>query len=144
MRTAGGLLAGLAVLAAKFKTLLAFAFGLKWLVLAPKLLFGFGSLFVSIWFYALLFGWKFGIAFVLLILVHELGHYLTFRNLGIAADLPFFIPGLGAFVRARGPAPSLTAEAVATLAGPVYGLLAAGCCYAIALRAGEPFWYACA
>jgi Zn-dependent protease len=76
--------------------------------------------------------------------VHELGHYLTFRNFGIQADLPFFIPGLGAFVRARGPAPSLTVEAVATLAGPVYGLLASGVCYALAVNLNSPFWFAAA
>jgi Zn-dependent protease len=82
--------------------------------------------------------------FVLLILVHELGHYMTFRNFGIAASLPFFIPGFGAFVAARGPAPSLTKEALATLAGPVYGLVAACACYAIALGSHEPFWFAAA
>jgi Zn-dependent protease len=112
----------------------------KLLLLLPK----FFLLFASIWFYALFFGWKFGVVFVLLILVHELGHYLTFRNFGIQADLPFFIPGLGAFVRARGPAPSLTVEAIATLAGPIYGLLASGVCYALASNLNAPFWYAAA
>jgi Zn-dependent protease len=82
--------------------------------------------------------------FVLLILVHELGHYMTFRNFGIAANLPFFIPGIGAFVARRGPAPSLTVDAIAALAGPVYGILAAGACYAIANTTHEPFWYAAA
>ena len=102
---------------------------------------------ISIWFYALFFGWKFGVVFVLLLLVHELGHYLTFRNFGIAATLPFFIPGLGAFVARRGPAPSLTIEAIATLAGPVFGLGAAAVCYAYAAAsppAAAPFWYAAA
>jgi Zn-dependent protease len=143
-RQAGGALGALALLFAKFKGLLVLLLNFKWLLFAPKLLLGFGSLFISIWFYALLFGWKFGIVFVLLILVHELGHYMTFRNFGIAASLPFFIPGFGAFVAARGPAPSLTKEALATLAGPVYGLAAAGLCYGIALATHEPFWYAAA
>jgi Zn-dependent protease len=143
-RTAGGVLGALAILALKFKGLLLLVLNLKWLLFVPKLLFSFGSLFVSIWFYALFFGWKFGVVFVLLILVHELGHYVTFRNLGISAGLPFFIPGLGAFVAARGPAPSMTIEAIATIAGPVYGLAAAGVCYALARNAHDPFWYAAA
>jgi Zn-dependent protease len=92
----------------------------------------------------LFFGWKFGVVFVLLILVHELGHYMTFRNFGIKADLPFFIPGLGAFVAARGPAPSLTVEAIAALAGPVYGLAASGVCYYVGVNLHEPFWLAAA
>jgi len=141
---AGGTAVGIGLVLAKFKGLLAAALGLKWLLLAPKLLISFASLFVSIWFYALFFGWKFGVVFVLLLLVHELGHYLTFRNFGIAATLPFFIPGLGAFVARRGPAPSLTTEAIATLAGPVFGLGAAAVCYGYALATGEPFWYAAA
>jgi len=143
-RTAGSAVGALAVLGLKFKGLLLILLNLKWLFLAPKLLLSFGSLFVSIWFYALFFGWKFGVVFVLLILVHELGHYVTFRNFGISASLPFFIPGFGAFVAARGPAPSLTIEALATLAGPVYGLAASGLCYAVALGTHAPFWFAAA
>jgi Zn-dependent protease len=143
-RTAGGAAGALAILFAKFKGLLVLLLNFKWLLFVPKVLLSFGSLFVSIWLYALLFGWKFGIVFVLLILVHELGHYVTFRNFGIAASLPFFIPGFGAFVSARGPAPSLTTEAIATIAGPVYGIAAAGVCYAVAAATHEPFWYAAA
>ena len=135
---------GLGLLAAKFKTLLFALFSLKWLLLAPKILISFGSLFISLWFYALFFGWKFGLVFVLLLLVHELGHYLTFRNFGIEATLPYFIPGVGAFVARRGPAPSLTVDAIATLAGPVFGIAAAGVCYGYAISTAEPFWYAAA
>jgi len=139
-RTAAGGLGALWVVLAKFKGALFLLGNVKLLVLLPK----FFALFLSIWFYALFFGWKFGIAFVLLILVHELGHYMTYRNFGIAADLPFFLPGLGAFVARRGPAPSLTVDALAALAGPVYGLLASGVCYALATHLHEPFWLAVA
>jgi Zn-dependent protease len=143
-RTAGGVGAVLLAGLAKFKAVLFLLLNFKWLIFLPKIALSFGTLFVSIWFYALLFGWKFGIVFVLLILVHELGHYVTFRNFGIKADLPFFIPGLGAFVAARGPAPSLTTEAIATLAGPVFGIAASGLCYAYAIATHEPFWFAAA
>ena len=139
-RTGAGIVGAIWVYLAKFKGALLLLGNFKLLLLLPK----FFLLFASIWFYALFFGWKFGVVFVLLILVHELGHYLTFRNFGIAASLPFFIPGFGAFVRARGPAPSLTIEAIATLAGPVYGLLASGVCYALASNLHAPFWYAAA
>jgi Zn-dependent protease len=143
-RTAAGFAGAAALFFAKFKGLLLVLFNLKWLVFAPKLLLSFGSLFLSIWLYAVFFGWKFGIVFVLLILVHELGHYVTFRNFGIKANLPFFIPGLGAFVATRGPAPSMTIEAIATLAGPVFGIAASAICYGYAVSTHEPFWYAAA
>jgi Zn-dependent protease len=139
-RTGAGLVGAAWIFFMKFKAGLLLLGNVKLLVLLPKFL----ALFLSIWFYALFFGWKFAVAFVLLILVHELGHYVTFRNFGIKADLPFFIPGLGAFVAARGPAPSLTVEAIAALAGPIYGLAASGVCYAVAVNLHEPFWFAVA
>jgi Zn-dependent protease len=139
-KTIGGTVGAGWVWWAKLKGALLLLFNFKLLLLLPK----FFALFLSIWFYALFFGWKFGIVFVLLILVHELGHYVTFRNFGIKADLPFFIPGFGAFVAARGPAPSLTIEALAALAGPIYGLAASGLCYWVSLQTHDPFWLACA
>jgi Zn-dependent protease len=139
-RTGAGVVGAIWLFFAKFKAVLLVLGNIKLLLLLPK----FFALFLSIWFYALFFGWKFGVVVVLLILVHELGHYMTFRNFGIPADLPFFIPGLGAFVAARGPAPSLTIEALAALAGPIYGLLASGVCYAVAVNLHDPFWFAAA
>jgi len=51
-------------------------------------------------------------AVLMIILVgHELGHYLTCRHYGIRATLPFFIPGppfigtFGAFIRIKSPIP---------------------------------------
>jgi Zn-dependent protease len=141
--TAGGILAALALAAAKFKIILAALLSFKWLLLAPKLLLSFGSIFISIWFYAVLFGWKFGVVFVLLILVHELGHLLTFRNFGVPASLPMFIPGLGAFVSSpmtKDPA----RNAVAALMGPVFGVLASAACWGYGMATGEQFWIAAA
>jgi Zn-dependent protease len=140
---AGGILVGLGLIAAKFKILLGVLFSLKWLVLAPKLLLSFGSIFISLWFYALLFGWKFGVVFILQILVHETGHYLTFRNFGVPVSLPLFVPGLGAFVSSP-----MTADparnAVAAIMGPVFGIAAAAVCWGYGAATGEPFWIAAA
>ncbi len=144
MRTAGGILAALAVAATKIKVALAGLFALKWLFLGSKLLLSFGSIFLSLGFYALLFGgWKIAIVFVLMILVHELGHLLTFRNFGIPASLPVFIPGLGAFVSSPMSADPAK-NAIAALMGPVFGVLAAAACWAYGLATHEQFWIACA
>jgi Zn-dependent protease len=142
-RAAGGILVTLGVLAVKFKTFLALAFSFKWLILAPKLLLSFGSMFLSVWFYALFFGWKFAVVFVLLILVHEMGHFVTFRNFGTAVSLPLFIPGLGAFVSSP-----MTADparnAIAALMGPVFGVAAAAVCWGYGIATVQPFWIAAA
>ena len=148
---AGGVLVALGLAAAKFKTLLAVLLGMKWLIVAPKLLFSFGSMFLSVWLYAQWFGgWKIGIVFVLMILVHELGHFVTWRNYGVKAALPLFIPGFGAFVRA--PATGTPGQNVAAaLAGPLFGVAAAAACWGYAFALGEPslapqarFWTGCA
>ena len=139
----GGLLVALGVLAAKFKGILALLFSFKWLVLAPKLLLSFGSMFLSIWFYALWFGgWKIAIVFVLMILVHELGHFFTWRNFGVPASFPTFIPGLGAFVTAPGGTPGQ--NLAAAIAGPLFGIAAAAVCWGYGITTGQAFWYACA
>src|ERR1700674_334522 len=48
--------------------------------------------------YAQLFGWAFGVGIVLLILIHESGHVVVARIIGLPVTLPVMIPFLGAFV----------------------------------------------
>ena len=148
---AGGVLVALGLLGLKFKALLSVLLTFKWLFLAPKLLLSFGSMFLSVWLYAVWFGgWKIAIVFVLMILVHELGHFVTWRNFGVHASLPMFIPGFGAFVSA--PAGGTPGQNVAAaLAGPAFGIGAAMMCWGYALAHGEPslaprerFWTGCA
>ena len=57
------------------------------------------SMLVSIAAYAWLWGWPFAVGFVLLILVHELGHVIELRRQGVHASAPLFIPFLGAVDR---------------------------------------------
>ena len=117
-RSGGGLLVALAALAAKAKALL---------LLLPKLkiLTTSGSMLVSVAAYALIWGWRFAVGFVLLLLVHELGHVIQLRREGIPASAPLFIPFLGAVVGARSLGDDAVAEARVGLAGPVLGSLGA-------------------
>ncbi|MBV8643996.1 MAG: hypothetical protein JO225_08780 [Candidatus Eremiobacteraeota bacterium] len=142
--TAGGILVALGLAAAKFKTLLALLFSFKWLYLAPKLLLSVGSMFLSVLVYAsFIGGWQIAVIFVAMITVHELGHYVTWRNFGVKANLPMFIPGLGAFTSA--PATGTPAQNVAAaLAGPAYGIAAAAVCWAYGYETGQKLWLACA
>src|SRR5438552_1005587 len=43
--------------------------------------------------YAQLFGWAFGVGIVLLILIHESGHVVVARVIGLPVTLPVLIPG---------------------------------------------------
>jgi Zn-dependent protease len=119
------LLGPLAVAAA---LLLKFGAKLKVLLLLlpkVKLLTTSASMLVSIVAYALIFGWRFAVGFVLLLLVHELGHVIQLRREGIEASAPLFIPFLGAVVAAKSLGGNATAEARVGLAGPVLGTLGA-------------------
>ena len=97
------------------------------LLLLPKLkLFTTSaSMLVSIGAYALIWGWQFAVGFVLLLLVHEMGHVVQLKREGIPASAPMFIPFLGALVAMKELPKDAAAEARVGLAGPVLGSLAA-------------------
>ena len=59
----------------------------------------FSSIFIAVAAYALIFGWKFAVGFVLLILLHEAGHYIEAKREGLHPQLPVFVPFLGAYVK---------------------------------------------
>jgi Zn-dependent protease len=80
---------------------------------------------VSVAAYSLIWGWRFAAGFVLLLLVHELGHVIQLRREGIPASAPLFIPFLGAVVGAKSLGDDAAAEARVGLAGPVLGTLGA-------------------
>jgi len=82
------------------------------------------SMFVSIAAYSLLFGWSFAVGFVLLILVHEMGHVIELRRQGVPASAPLFIPFMGAFVNMKRMPRSAFEEALSGLAGPYSGTAA--------------------
>jgi Zn-dependent protease len=63
-----------------------------------------------------------------LILVHELGHFIAVRRRGLSADLPMFIPGFGAYVRWNAAGVTTTTRALVSLAGPLAGAIGAAFC----------------
>jgi len=102
------------------------------------------SMLLSVGVYWTLWGWRFALGFVLSIYVHEMGHVLALRRLGIAATAPMFIPGLGAFIRAKQYPATPEEDADVGLAGPIWGLGAAVLCWGIFLAGGSPLFAALA
>jgi len=99
--------------------------------LAAKLgsLAKFGLLFVAFGGYTLIWGWRFALGVVLLIFVHELGHYLEAAREGLDPSWPVFVPFLGAYVKHTRGNPWQTARVA--IAGPILGGVAALVCFAI-------------
>lgn len=78
--------------------------------------------------------WTFGLGFVLLILVHELGHVFEARRQGLKVSLPTFIPFIGAYVTVRQGGVAPWRSALVSLAGPFVGGLGAALVWAIGSR----------
>jgi Zn-dependent protease len=102
----------------------------------------FSSIFIAIAAYALIFGWKFAVGFVLLIFIHELGHYVEAKREGLSPKLPVFIPFLGAYVQYTRGNPWQTVRVA--IAGPILGGAAAAVCLAVAQSNGSRLMYALA
>ena len=90
-----------------------------------------GSMLVSIAAYALLWGWQFAAGFVVLLLVHELGHVLEAKRQGLPVSAPLFIPFLGALIALKELPDDAWKEARVALAGPILGSLGAAVCWGI-------------
>ncbi|MGE5397436.1 MAG: site-2 protease family protein, partial [Chitinophagales bacterium] len=91
------------------------------------------SMLVMIYMYAITYGWSFAIGFVFLILVHEMGHYITAKRLNLNVSAPIFIPFIGAFIAMKDQPRNAVIEAEVGLGGPVLGSLAALFCLIIGL-----------
>jgi Zn-dependent protease len=93
-----------------------------------------GSMLVSIGAYALLWGWKFAVGFVLLLLVHELGHVWEAKRQGLPVSAPMFIPFLGALITLKQLPDDAWNEAKVAIAGPILGGLGAAAVWGVGER----------
>jgi len=95
-----------------------------------KLLPAVGSMLLSIAVYGWMFGWVYGVGFVALLLIHEMGHYLAARRRGLDVGLPTFIPFVGAWIQLKELPHDAETEAYVGVAGPLVGSIGAlGCFY---------------
>jgi len=82
--------------------------------------------------YTSLYGPAHGLGLLVLLFVHELGHALMMKVLGVRCGPMVFLPFIGAFVEMKvTPAPAH--EGLIALAGPVLGSAAAAVCLACSL-----------
>jgi Zn-dependent protease len=110
-------------------------------------LFKFKSLFSFLTFFGFYWarwGAKFGIGFAVLILIHEMGHFIDIKRRGLPAEMPMFLPGLGAYVKWNAMGVSLETRAAISLAGPLAGWFASGICALLWHQTGDGLWAALA
>jgi Zn-dependent protease len=109
-----------------------------------KVLLTGGTMLISVFAYALVFGVWYAVGFVLLIFVHEMGHYLAARHRGLDVGAPTFIPFVGAWIELKQKPHDVETEAFVGIAGPLLGTLGALACYMAARETGEKLLYALA
>jgi Zn-dependent protease len=136
-RRFGPIVAAIIAFLAKFKAILLLLPKLKLLTTA-------GTMLVSVAAYSFVFGWAFAAGFVVLLLVHEMGHVIALRREGIKASAPMFIPFLGAVISARSLGENALAEARVGLAGPILGSIGSAVCILIWHATGNDLWRALA
>ncbi len=89
------------------------------------------SFVISVFIFAGIFGWQFGIGALMLIAVHESGHMIFARAEGLKVSAPIFLGPFGALVTTRGFRDARQ-EAIVAIGGPVVGTIASGACYVFA------------
>jgi Zn-dependent protease len=122
-----GPVAVVGVVIAKFFAKLKF-FILPALKFLPILLKSGGTMLLMIWIYTKIWGWKFGVGFVLLLLVHECGHLIVAKKFGLKVGAPVFIPFMGAFIALKEAPRNAWMEACVGIGGPMLGTLGALAC----------------
>lgn len=95
-------------------------------------------------FYWSLWGASFGVGFAVLILIHEMGHFIDIKRRGLPADMPMFLPGFGAYVKWNAMGVPQEVRSAISLAGPFAGALAAGVCSLLWFQNGYGLWAALA
>lgn len=139
-----GKLAGLGVagaLLAKFLVKLKFLFVFLKL---GKILSTFGSMILMIWVYATIHGWMFAVGFVLLLFMHEMGHYFAAKKAKLPVSTPIFIPFVGAFISMKEMPTDASTEAFVAIGGPVLGSIGALICLLIYYITGKSIFIALA
>ena len=141
----GGLVGAALLLLWKFKTaavvlLTKGKFMLAGLTKLPTLL----GMLLSAGIYWTIWGWSFAIGVVITTYIHEMGHVFALQRLGVAAEAPMFVPGIGAYVRSKHTPTSPAQDARVSLAGPLWGFGAAMACVGVYLATGSAYWAALA
>jgi Zn-dependent protease len=87
------------------------------------------TMLVALAVYTSLFGWQYAAGFILLLLIHEMGHFLAAKQRSLAVSTPTFIPFVGAWIQLKDQPMDAETEAYVASAGPLFGTVAATLVY---------------
>lgn len=99
-----------------------------------------GSFVVTIAAYARQWPLAVVVGFVVITLIHEVGHAVAIRAKGLRAGYMVFIPFIGGAVTLKDQPHSVYDDAIIGLAGPVAGTMASLICLQLYKWIGDPLW----
>lgn len=129
--------------------LLKFGAKVKFLILPlvkflPVILKSGGSMLLMVGVYTAIWGWKYAVGFVVLLLVHECGHLVAAKQFGLKVGAPVFIPFMGAFIALKDAPKNAWIESCVGIGGPILGSLAALLCHLAGITLNLPLLVALA
>ena len=110
----------------------------------PIILKSGGTMVLMIGVYTAIWGWKFAVGFVVLLLVHECGHLIVAKKFGLKVGAPVFIPFMGAFIALKEAPRNAWMEACVGIGGPILGSLGALVCNSLGELFNAPVFIALA
>lgn len=96
-----------------------------------------GSMLLSVFVYAWVYGWSYAVGIVAMLFAHEGGHYIAAKQRGLKVGAPTFIPFVGAWIELKDQPMDAETEAFVGIAGPMVGSAAAFVCYAFGRNMGS-------
>ncbi|MDQ3366137.1 MAG: site-2 protease family protein, partial [Myxococcota bacterium] len=96
------------------------------------------TMLLAAWVYAMFYGWRFAAILVGLILIHEIGHGIAARAVGMRVGAPVFIPFFGAYIQLKDQPRTQVENFVIAAGGPVVGGVASLVLFALSFAVGEP------
>jgi Zn-dependent protease len=120
-----GLIAALAAIALNLKMVGGFLLKGGWLIKTGL------TILCSFAAYGYVYGWRFAVVLIGLLVIHEFGHWIWLKANGVAAEVPIFIPFVGAIISLKKLPEDSTTTAWTALAGPLIGGAGALVCWGL-------------
>lgn len=134
----GSIVAIMVAFLAKFKTVgLILINILKFGKLGPTI----WSMILTVGAYALIWPWQFAVGLVVMLFIHEMGHIIAARKLGLPVTLPAFIPFLGALIIMKDRPQDAQGEAFVAMGGPLLGSVGAALALGLGFVFKQPFLF---
>lgn len=96
------------------------------------------GVFISLAVYARIYGIEFAVLVIVLLFIHESGHWLFMKMKGLDPDAPVFVPFVGAYVAMNKMPADEATHAWVAFAGPLVGTMGALVMYAIGSFTNNP------